>query len=106
MLITRTFPVTISVAGTEVVADVVGYQAGKNRRIKAIAGPKTASLWLKGYRTTLMAVEFDTNLFTTGWTMLPVDIVLKEGDTFKAGFLDKGAGAATYNVCVQYEESD
>ena len=106
MLITRTVPVTISVAGTEKVENIIGFQDGKNRRIKFIGGPKTASLWLKGYRTAQQVVEFDADLFTTGWTLLPVDILLKQGDTFTAGFLDKGAGAATYNVTVQYEESD
>ena len=106
MLIWKTEPVVISVAGTEVVKDMIGYQAGKNRRIKFLAGPKTASLWLKGYRTSEQVVAFDTNIFTTGWTLLPCDVLLKEGDTFKAGFLDKGAGAGTYNVLVGYEETD
>lgn len=86
--------------------DVVGYQDGMNRRILFLAGPKTASLWLKGYRQSKQAVEFDTNLFTDGFTLLPVDIVLKQGETFKAGFIDKGAGAATYNLSVCYEETD
>jgi hypothetical protein len=70
-----------------------------------MAGPKTASLWLRGYRGAEQMVDFDTNLFTTGMTLLPVDVKLQEGDMFKAGFVDKGAGAATYNVCIGYEET-
>ena len=106
MLIWKVVPITISVAGTEIVQDVIGFQDGKNRRIKWIAGPKTASLWLKGYRASQQVVEYDTDLFTTGDTRLPVDVPLRQGETFKAGFIDKGAGAATYNLAVGYEETD
>lgn len=106
MLIWKTVPVVIAVAGTEVTPDILGYQAGRQRRIKYIAGPKTANLRLRAYRTSEQMVDFDTNLFATGWTLLPVDVLLKEGDVFKAGFKDFGAGAATYNVSVGYEEAD
>jgi hypothetical protein len=106
MLKWKTQPIVISVAGTEVTSDVLGFQQGKNRRIKFMSGPITASLWLRAYRTAEQCVDFDTALLNTGMTLLPVDIPLKEGDTFKAGFIDKGAGAATYNVTIGYEESD
>lgn len=106
MLKWKTQAIVISVAGSEVTADILGYQDGRNRKIKYIAGPKTASLWLRAYRTSEQVVDFDTNIFTTGWTLLPVDVELKQGDVFKAGFIDKGAGAATYNVCIGYEESN
>ncbi len=106
MLKWKTEAIVISVAGSEVTSDILGYQAGRNRRIKYIAGPKTASLTLRAYRTAEQVVDFDTNLFTTGMTLLPVDVPLKEGDIFKAGFKDDGAGAATYNVVIGYEEAD
>lgn len=106
MLIWKVVPITIAVAGTEIVQDIIGFQDGKNRRIKWIAGPKTTSLWVKGYRASQQVVEYDTDLFTTGSTMLPVDVPLRQGETFKAGFIDKGAGAATYNLAVGYEETD
>lgn len=106
MLIWKTVPITIAVAGTEIVQDVLGFQEGKNRRVKFLAGPKTTGLWLKGYRTSQQVAEYDTNLFTTGMTLLPVDVLLKQGDTFKAGFRDVSAGAATYALAVGYEESD
>lgn len=102
----KTQPIVISVAGTEVTSDILGYQAGKNRRIKFMSGPQTTNLWLRGYRTSEQFVDFDTKLLNTGMTLLPVDIPLKEGDVFKAGFVDKGAGAATYNVTVGYEETE
>lgn len=106
MLIWKTAAVVITPAGAEVTADILGYQAGRSRRIKFIAGPKTASLRLRAYRTSEQVVDFDTNLFTTGYVLLPVDVLLKEGDVFKAGFKDFGAGAATYNVAIGYEEAD
>jgi len=106
MLKWKTDAIVIAVAGTEVTSDILGYQAGRNRKVKFMAGPKTAGLTLRGYRTSEQVVDFDTNLFTTGMTLLPVDVTLKEGDTFKAGFKDVSAGAATYNVTVGYEEAD
>lgn len=106
MLKWKTAAIVIGVAGSEVTSDVLGYQAGRNRKIKYITGPKTASLTLRAYRTAEQVVDFDTNLLTTGFILLPVNIVLKEGDIFKAGFKDDGAGAATYNVAIGYEETD
>lgn len=106
MLKWKTEAVTVSVAGTEVTSDILGYQAGRNRRIKFIAGPKTTGLRLRGYRTAEQVVDFDTDLFTTGMTLLPVDVLLKEGDIFKAGFQDFTAGTGTYNVTIGYEEAD
>lgn len=106
MLIWKVVPITIASVGTEVIADVLGFQDGKGRRIRYVAGPKTTGLWVKGYRSSQQVVEFDTDLFTTGWTLLPVDCLLKQGDTFKAGFRSLTAAAATYNLAVGYEEND
>jgi len=106
MLIWRVIPITISAVGTENVQDVIGFQDGKGRKIKFLAGPKTAGLWLKGYRNAQQAVEYDTDLFTTGDTRLPCDIPLRQGETFKAGFRSVTAAAATYNLAVGYEETD
>jgi len=106
MLKWKTAAIVIAVGGSEITSDILGFQAGRNRKIKYITGPKTASLTLRAYRTSEQVVDFDTNLLTTGFILLPVDITLKEGDIFKAGFKDDGAGAATYNVAIGYEETD
>lgn len=106
MLKWKTDSVVIGVAGTEVLSDILGGQSGKSRKIVYIAGPKTASLTLRLYRDADQVVDFDTNLFTTGWTLLPVDLTLAAGQVAKAGFKDDGAGAATYKVAIGYEESD
>ena len=105
MLKWKTTPIQITVAGSEVTADVLGYQAGKNRTIKYISGPQTVNLWFRAYRTSEQVVDFDTKLLNTGMTLLPVDVKLQEGDVFKAGFQDKGAGVGTYNVAIGYEET-
>jgi len=105
MLKWKTDAIVVAVAGTEVLSDILAGMSGKNRVIKYIAGPKTASLTLRAYRDADQIVDFDTNLFTTGWTLLPVDIPLAEGQLCKAGFKDDGAGAATYNVAIGYEET-
>ena len=105
MLIWKTLPVQVTVAGSEVTRDFIGYQAGKTRTIKYVAGPPTIDLWLAGYRTSEKVVEFDTKLLTSGFPLLPCSVVIKEGDTFRAGVSDKGAGADTYNVTVGYEET-
>ena len=105
MLKWKTDPIVIAVAGTEVTSDILGGMPGKNRVVKFITGPKTASLTLRCYRDADQIVDFDTNLLTTGFILLPVDIPLAEGQVLKAGFKDDGAGAATYNVSIGYEET-
>lgn len=104
MLVWKNETVVISVAGSEVTRDMVGYEAGKTRTIKYVSGPQTTNLWLACYRTSEKVVDFDTKLLNTGMTILPVDIPIKEGQMFRAGFKDKGAGAGSYNVAVGYEE--
>lgn len=104
MLIWKNQAVVISVAGSEVTVDILGHEAGKTRTIKYVAGPQTTNLWLACYRTSEKVVDFDTKLLNTGMPLLPVSIPIKEGQIFRAGFRDKGAGAATYNVAVGYEE--
>lgn len=106
MLKWKTSPIVIATAGTEVTTDILGFQAGKNRRIKFMSGPQTTNLWLRAYRTSEQVVDFDTKLLTSGQTLLPVDVLLKEGDVFKAGFQDKAANTGTFNVSIGYEEAD
>jgi len=102
----KTDAIVIGVAGTEVLSDILGGQTGKNRTIKFIAGPATADLTLRLYRDAEQIVDFDTELFTDGFTLLPVDCKLNVGQFAKAGFKDDGAGAGTYNVTVGYEDTE
>lgn len=105
MLVWKTEAVQIVTAGTEVTRDILAFEAGKTRTIKYIGGPQTTNLWFACYRTSEKVVDFDTKLLNTGFTLLPVNVPLKEGQIFRAGFRDKGAGAGTYNVAVGYEET-
>lgn len=105
MLVWKTLPVVISVAGSEVTRDFIGFQSGKTRTVRYVAGPQTTNLWLAAYRTSEKVVEYDTKLLTTGAPLLPCNVLIKEGDTFRAGVSDKGAGAGTYNVTIGYEET-
>lgn len=105
MLKWKTDSIVIAVAGTEVLSDMLAGMAGKNRVIKYITGPKTTDLTLRLYRDAEQIVDFDTDLFTTGWTLLSTDVPLAEGQLAKVGFKDDGAGAATYKVVIGYEET-
>lgn len=101
----KTDAIVIATAGREVLSDILGGMSGKSRTIKYIAGPKTASLTLRLYRDSDQIVDFDTNLLTTGFTLLPVEMPLDVGQIAKAGFKDDGAGTGTYNVTIGYEEA-
>jgi hypothetical protein len=105
MLRWKTQAIVIGTAGREVLGDILGGQTGKNRVIKFLAGPKTADLALRLYRDGDQIVDFDTDLFTTGFTLLPCDLHLDVGQIAKAGFKDTGAGTGTYSVVIGYEET-
>jgi len=101
----QTFEVAKGAAGVETIVDILAGMSGKNRVIKFIAAPKTSALYVRVYRNGEQLVNFDTNLFTTGWTLLPVDIPLAEGHLCKGGFYSSSLGAATYKMSIGYEEA-
>lgn len=105
MLKWKTVEVSKGAAGIETIIDVLAGMAGKSRVIKFIAAPKTSALYVRLYRDAEQIVNFDTDLFTTGWTLLPVDVPLAEGQQCKGGFYSSSLGAATYNLSIGYEEA-
>lgn len=105
MLKWQTFAVVKGAAGVETLVDVLAGMSGKNRVIKFIAAPKTQYLYVRLYRGAEQIVNFDTNLFTTGQILLPVDIPLAEGQLCKGGFYSSSLGTATYQLAVGYEEA-
>lgn len=104
MLKWQSFVITKKAAGIETVESILAGMSGKNRVIKFIAAPKTQYLFVRVYRDAEQIVNFDTNLFTTGWTLLPVDIPLAEGQLCTGGFYSDSLGAADYNLVIGYEE--
>lgn len=105
MLKWQSFVISKGVAGIETVVSILAGMSGKNRVIKFIAAPKTQYLYIRVYRDAEQIVNFDTNLFTTGWTLLPVDIPLAEGQLCTGGFYSGSLGAADYNLVIGYEEA-
>lgn len=105
MLKWQTFEVAKGAAGVETIIDLIAGMSGKNRNIRYVAAPKTTNLYVRVYRDAEQIVNFDTDLFTTGSTLLPVDIPLTEGQTCKGGFYSSSLGAATYKISIGYEET-
>lgn len=101
----QTFSIAKGAAGIETIVDVLGGMAGKNRVIKFVAAPKTAALFVRLYRDAEQIVNFDTNLFSTGAIMIPVELPLAEGQNCKGGFYSPSLGAATYQLSIGYEET-
>ncbi|MBA7586813.1 hypothetical protein ES708_28819 [subsurface metagenome] len=107
MLKYMTKDVKISVAGEEVLVDIIGGMAGKNRIIKSIGSPTKTELWLRAYRDAEQVVDVYVTLFTDSFTLLPIDISLAEGQLFTAGFKDDltSFAEATYKLVIGYEEA-
>lgn len=105
MLKWQTFEVAKGAAGVESLKDILAGMSGKNRVIKFVAAPKTTALYVRLYRNAEQIVNFDTDLFTTGWTLLSVDIPLAEGQLCTGGFYSSSLGAATYKLSIGYEEA-
>lgn len=105
MLKYMTKDVKISVNDEEVLVDIIGGMAGKNRVIKSLGSPTKTGLWLRAYRDAEQVVDVYVTLFTASFTLLPVDVPLSEGQLFTAGFKEDTEGVATYKLIIGYEET-
>ena len=105
MLKWKTVEVAKGAAGVETLVDVLAGMSGMNRVIKFVAAPKTSALYVRIYRDAEQIVNFDTDLFVSGWTLLPCDLPLAEGQHCKGGFYSSSLGAATYKLSIGYEEA-
>lgn len=90
--------------GEETLVDMIAGMAGKNRRIVSIATPPVAGNYLRLYRDAEQIVDFDSDLFTTGWTMLPMDLPLAEGQQVKVGIYCVTTTTAV-QIIIGYEEA-
>jgi len=90
--------------GEETLVDMIAGMAGKNRVIKTISTKKTTGNYLRLYRDAEQIVDFDSDLFTTGWTMLPMDLPLAEGQQVKVGIYCVTTATAV-QIVIGYEEA-
>jgi len=90
--------------GEETLVDMIAGMAGKNRVIKSIATKKVTGNYLRVYRDAEQIVDFDSDLFTTGWTMLPMDLPLAEGQQVKVGIYCVTTETAV-QIVIGYEEA-
>lgn len=90
--------------GTEKLYDMIAGMAGKNRRIVSIGTPPVAGNYLRVYRDAEQIVDFDSYLFTTGWTMLPMDLPMAEGQQVKVGIYCVTT-TTTVQIVIGYEEA-
>ena len=93
------------VQGQETLVDMLGGMAGKNRRLVSIATPPVADHYLRVYRDAEQIVDFDTYLFTAGWTMLPMDLPMAEGQQVKVGIYCDSATLTATQITIGYEET-
>lgn len=90
--------------GKETLVDMIAGMAGKNRVIKSISTKKVTGNYLRVYRDSEQIVDFDSDLFTTGWTMLPMDVPLVEGHQVKVGIYCVTTTTAV-QIIIGYEEA-
>jgi len=90
--------------GKEKLVDMIAGMGVKNRRIVSISTPKVTGNFLRVYRDAEQIVDFDSDLFTTGWTMLPMDLPLAEGQQVKVGIYCVTTTTAV-NIVIGYEEA-
>ena len=90
--------------GEETLVDMIAGMAGKNRKIVSISTKKTTGNYLRVYRDAEQIVDFDSDLFTTGWTMLPMDLPLAEGQQVKVGIYCVTTTTAV-QIVIGYEET-
>lgn len=90
--------------GKEKLVDMIAGMAGKNRVIKSITTKKVTGNFLRVYRDAEQIVDFDSDIFTTGWTMLPMDLPLAEGQQVKVGIYCVTTETAV-QIVIGYEEA-
>lgn len=89
--------------GTETLVDMLAGATGKSRKVVSISTKKTTGNYLRAYRDAEQIVDFDSDLFTTGWTMLPMDCPLDVGQQLKVGIYCVTTTTAV-QVVIGYEE--
>ena len=89
----------------ESLTDILAGMAGKNRVIKYLTGDIDSDIYLRVYRDAEQIVDFECDLITTNYPLLPIDLPLAEGQLCKAGFYNSAAGNVTPTIAIGYEET-
>ena len=85
--------------------DILAGMSGKNRVIKYIASPTTASLSIRVYRDAEQVVDFLCSQLTSLMPVVVMDLPLAEGQLCKAGFFMLTGTATTPSITIGYEET-
>ncbi|GAI98276.1 unnamed protein product, partial [marine sediment metagenome] len=74
------------------------------RTIKKLWIEFIAARTVRGYRDTERVVDISTDVAQVQLLDIPVDVELKEGEVFRAGFYDRSGSGGEQDVVVFYEE--
>lgn len=106
MLKWKRFTVTAAAANEEI-EDVLAGMSGKNRVIKYLAETDHETLLrLRVYRDAEQIVDYDMNLLTAQFPLLPMDLSLAEGQLCKIGFYNGSDESKTVKIAIGYTEAD
>ena len=90
----------------ELLTDILSGMSGKNRVIKFITCDIDADIYIRVYRDAEQIVDYECNLITSAAPLLPMDLLLSEGQLCKIGFYNESAGSVTPTIAIGYEETD
>lgn len=90
---------------TESLTDILAGMSGKGRVIKLITSDIDDDIYIRVYRDAEQFVDFECNLITATFPLLPMDLPLVEGQLCKAGFYNESAGDVTPTIAIGYEET-
>jgi hypothetical protein len=102
----KTFRFATVTTGVESLVDMLAGLSGKNRVIKFIKADINADVYLRLYRDGEQVVDVESNLLTSYYPLLLVNITLKDGQLLKGGFYNKAGTATTPDFAIGYEEAD
>jgi len=92
--------------GAEDLIDMLAGMTGKNRRVVSFVGEKTDVQYIRIYRDAEQFVDMISDMLTTTFPFLPLDIPLAEGQLLKVGYWNNTGGPITnQDICIGYEET-
>lgn len=103
MMVSKTAIVTVP-DNDEKLEDLVVGAAGYRRTVKKLWAEFITARTLRGYRDTERVVEISMDVAQVSLLDIPVDVELREGEVFRAGFYDHSGSGGEQDVVVFYEE--